>query len=148
MLLLNRYCRVCTHALLTNTSGIPLWKRCQVRRARLPCKIDTSLSHWGHSRLLPLLTSAHPSLPSLLMASYLQRLSLRASFGFPSLTSVPTLRDTCAHTQPPLPTHLWLNPAPCSPGAHAPSTVLSGNKECSLIPAFPHVMDLAQLSAH
>lgn len=44
--------------------------------------------------------------------------------------------------------HLCLHPALCPPGAHAPPTVLSGNKVCSLIPLSPYVMHLAQLSAH
>ena len=134
---LNRCCRVCTQALLSNTSGIPLWKHCQVRTAWLPRKTDTSLSHWGHSCLLPLLARAHPSLLALRMASYPHLLSLRGSFGFVPLTPVPALCDTCAHVHPPLPMHLWLHPALCPPGAHAPPTERSGNKACSLVPTFP-----------
>lgn len=92
---LNRYCSVCTQALLTSTSHGPLWKCCQVRAAWLPCRTDTSLSHWGHSLLLPLLTSAILLL-ALPMASYVQLLSLSSSFGFVPSAPVPALLGPCS----------------------------------------------------
>lgn len=122
---------MCTQALLTNTSHGPLWKCCQVRTAWLPCKTDTSLSHWGHSLLLPLLTSAILLL-ALLMASYVQLFSLSSSFGFVPSAPVPALLGSLSVTHTSMAASCL-----CPPGAHAPPTVLSGNKVRSLIPTLP-----------
>lgn len=128
-----------TQALLTNTCGIPLWKRCQIRTALLPCKIDTSLCHTLYStQPSPSIADQCPSFFAFLAGFLPPALLVEGLFWFYSLDAgslrsvTPVLTLTLHYPR----IYGCILPL-CSLGAHAPPTALSGNKECSFIPAFP-----------